>query len=336
MDEYELHDPTDRSYLVPPIESLGLLKLKPLSEKNGTDTCQLLRSASEWSIGLEQGIKERSIQNAYLELIEEARQYIYIENQFFISATGDPNSYVKNQVATALFNRIKRAIEHGELFKVVIFIPHLPGMEGVIDRNCPMPLRLTLHWEYTTISRGPDSLVGRVRALTDKPDDYIQFYSLRQHGVLDGKPVTELIYIHTKLMIVDDDKIICGSANINDRSQEGDRDSELAVLLSDGEKVSTHMNGKSVKVNRKAHELRKQLYMEHFGISSSEAEDPISSKTEKLVRKIAEKNTEIYRDLFGVYPDDNLKKFDDIAPFGREPMPQKYLKEVKGIRGHAV
>lgn len=44
-------------------------------------------------------------------------------------------------------------------------------------------------------------------------------------------------------MIVDDDKVICGSANINDRSQQGDRDSELAVIFTNGEKTMRRMNG---------------------------------------------------------------------------------------------
>lgn len=52
------------------------------------DELQLLRSASEWSIGLESGVTERSIQNAYLSMIKNAKKFIYIENQFFISATG--------------------------------------------------------------------------------------------------------------------------------------------------------------------------------------------------------------------------------------------------------
>ena len=43
-----------------------------------------------------------------------------------------------------------------------------------------------------------------------------------------------MIYIHSKLMIVDDCRLILGSANINDRSMEGDRDSELCVLVEKG------------------------------------------------------------------------------------------------------
>ena len=46
-------------------------------------------------------------------------------------------------------------------------------------------------------------------------------------------PVTEMVYIHSKLMIVDDRRMIIGSANINDRSQLGKRDSEIALLIED-------------------------------------------------------------------------------------------------------
>lgn len=56
--------------------------------------------------------------------------------------------------------------------------------------------------------------------------DYLQVFSLRAHALLEGKnPVTEILYIHSKLMIVDDEKVILGSANINDRSLLGKRDS---------------------------------------------------------------------------------------------------------------
>lgn len=42
-----------------------------------------------------------------------------------------------------------------------------------------------------------------------------------------------MIYVHSKLMIVDDKRMIVGSANINDRSLLGTRDSELALLIED-------------------------------------------------------------------------------------------------------
>lgn len=56
-------------------------------------------------------------------------------------------------------------------------------------------------------------------------------HSLDRNDQEPKKPVTEIIYIHSKLIIVDDRKVILGSANINDRSQHGVRDSELGVLI---------------------------------------------------------------------------------------------------------
>ena len=65
----------------------------------------------------------------------------------------------------------------------------------------------------------------------DDPFKYIQFYSLRTHDTINNVPATEMIYIHSKLIIIDDKIVIMGSANINDRSLLGNRDSELAVLI---------------------------------------------------------------------------------------------------------
>ena len=43
----------------------------------------------------------------------------------------------------------------------------------------------------------------------------IVFHS--NYGLLGDRAVTEQIYVHAKLMIIDDSVVICGSANINDR-----------------------------------------------------------------------------------------------------------------------
>lgn len=42
-----------------------------------------------------------------------------------------------------------------------------------------------------------------------------------------------------QLMIVDDRVVVCGSANINDRSMMGSRDSEIAVVVEDQNMVTT-------------------------------------------------------------------------------------------------
>lgn len=67
-----------------------------------------------------------------------------------------------------------------------------------------------------------------------------------------GIPKTEIVYVHSKLLIIDDTSILCGSANINDRSLKGTRDSEIAVLIEDSIKIG---QGKKL-----AYELRKDLY----------------------------------------------------------------------------
>jgi len=71
-----------------------------------------------------------------------------------------------------------------------------------------------------------------------------------------GVPVTETLYIHSKLMIVDDMFVVLGSANINDRSQLGTRDSEIAVFVTQGNKeehVEVPMGHDSIFVSRMAH-----------------------------------------------------------------------------------
>ena len=89
-----------------------------------------------------------------------------------------------------------------------------------------------MQWQYDTICRGSDSLWQKLLSHTNDPSQYIQFLGLRQHGRINeySKPQTEIIYVHSKLMIVDDEVVLCGSANINDRSLLGDRDSEIAVI----------------------------------------------------------------------------------------------------------
>jgi phospholipase D1/2 len=48
---------------------------------------------------------------------------------------------------------------------------------------------------------------------------------------MNSKVVSEQIYIHDKILIADDRIAIIGSANLNDRSMLGDRDSEVTPLL---------------------------------------------------------------------------------------------------------
>ena len=74
-------------------------------------------------------------------------------------------------------------------------------------------------------------------------------------------------------MVVDDRVAIIGSANINERSQRGDRDSELACIIRDTDMVDSTMAGKPYKVGRFAHTLRVRLMREHLGVDVDALEE---------------------------------------------------------------
>jgi phospholipase D1/2 len=132
-----------------------------------------------------------------------------------------------------LAERINRAHTKKQPFKVFIFIPLLPGFEGDVREEKSAVMRIQLYWEYWTICRSTKSLYKRLSHIKDI-NNYLKFYSLRQHGCTTEKiPLTEILYIHSKLIIVDDRRMIIGSANINDRSMNGERDSEIGLYIDD-------------------------------------------------------------------------------------------------------
>lgn len=54
-------------------------------------------------------------------------------------------------------------------------------------------------------------------AVDDQWMNYISFAGLRTHAELEGRLVTELIYVHSKMFIADDNTVIIGPSLI--RSQ---------------------------------------------------------------------------------------------------------------------
>lgn len=73
--------------------------------------------------------------------------------------------------------------------------------------------------------------------------------------------------MHSKILIADDRLAIIGSANLNNRSQYGDRDSEIAVLVTGGDRIRTMMAGKPWTATLFAHTLRRNLMEEHLGLA---------------------------------------------------------------------
>ncbi|KAI8372984.1 uncharacterized protein BYT42DRAFT_54298 [Radiomyces spectabilis] len=247
----------------------------------GSCRVQLLRSSAQWSSGI---AREHSIYNAYMECISKAKHFVYIENQFFISTTTQ-DKLLRNRISQAMVERIKRAHEKGEKFKIFILIPLIPAFEGDLASSDASAARNVMHFQYISISRGGNSIMEKLREAGIDPTDYIGWYCLRNWDkiiprdehirtkkpshpgsktdsgtvfpdsdqaslggntaeqdyppdsaeekkvVESGSPfetsndaeddrrhyVSELVYIHDKLMIIDDRIVLVGSANINDR-----------------------------------------------------------------------------------------------------------------------
>ena len=111
---------------------------------------------------------------------------------------------------------------------------------------------------------------------------YVTLLNLRNWEKLGDRYVTEQIYVHTKMMFVDDRFAIVGSANINDRSLLGSRDSELAVLVmdTDVEKTDFCGDGKQRPTRSFARKLRQEVWGKIFGMtggknSATELKDAI-------------------------------------------------------------
>lgn len=153
------------------------------------------------------------------------------------------------------------------MFRVYVVMPLLPAFEGDVGGASGNALRAITHWNYASMCRGKSSIIARLKAAgVDEPSQYISFHSLRKHDILNGAPVTELIYVHSKLLIADDKVVICGSANINDRSMIGKRDSEIAVIITDEEYEEGKMNGEVFPSGVFAGQLRRFLFKEHLGM----------------------------------------------------------------------
>ena len=314
---------------------------------------QALRSVSNWSIG--KSTTECSILTGYYNLIDNAKHYIYIENQFFITKTFSEDErkesglnldkIVLNEIGYHLRCRIERAYKEKTNFRVFICIPLLPGFSGTPGESSTMNGVLKHTFQSISHNKGM-SLMEKLRDLLGYDlDKYIYFFSLRNHGKIKDMPVTELIYIHSKLIIVDDEKVLMGSANINDRSMIGSRDSEFAVIVEQQTKINSTMDKKEYLASDYARSLRKHLMSEHMGFDINDPilDDPLNNELWSLMKTRAKSNTNIYRELFDCYPDNKFKTFNDLKKrkmFKTEEeikeLKEKYETKKNVIRGHIV
>jgi len=152
---------------------------------------------------------------------------------------------VDSSIHTTNIHQIRRA-EH-EPFAVYILLPM--WMEGIPAADATQGLlyfqRVTIEAMYKQVQ---DALTARMANSSDyglEVSDYLNIYCLGTRETSHGSQATEesitedekvlditrrhQIYIHSKMMIVDDDVVQIGTANINQRSMDGCRDSEIMM-----------------------------------------------------------------------------------------------------------
>ena len=262
------------------------------------------------------------------------------------NSSNPKNDIVKNEISLYIRKRIERAYENKENFKVFIFISLLPDFPGEIEDI--LTLQIILKRTHETIIRNNGlSLIEQLeKKMGNKWKNYISFFSLRNHGIINNRPKTEIIYIHSKLLIVDDTQVLIGSANINDRSMIGDRDSEFGVVIEEEKEDYYLMDGNNdYQAAKFAVGLRKRLMAEHLGINIDDSilDDPVNKKLFKFMNSRAKNNTKIYRDIFGCYPDDSYNNFESIRNAQKikdeewdDVLLNKYMRKKNEIVGHIV
>uniref|UniRef100_A0A8C9W7D5 Phospholipase n=1 Tax=Scleropages formosus TaxID=113540 RepID=A0A8C9W7D5_SCLFO len=291
---------------------------------------QVLRSASDWSAGIK--YHEESIHNAYVHVISNSKHYIYIENQFFISCAD--NKHVFNKIGDAIAERIIRAFRENKKYRVYVVTPLLPGFEGDINTGGGSAIQAYgLLFDVLFLAVG------------DQWINYISFGGLRTHAELEGKLVTELIYVHSKMLIADDNTVIIGSANINDRSMLGKRDSEVAVIVEDTETVASVMDGQEYQAGKFGLQLRLECFRLILGALKDptiEVMDPISDHFYKEVwMATASRNATVYQKVFRCLPSSDVRNISELEGFLSKPGlekedPVRAQEELKKIRGFLV
>ncbi|XP_010255578.1 PREDICTED: phospholipase D beta 2-like isoform X2 [Nelumbo nucifera] len=253
---------------------------------------------------------DMSIHTAYVKAIRAAQYFIYIENQYFLGSSYNWSSYkdlgANNLIPMEIALKIANKIRANERFAAYIVIPMWP--EGVPTGAATQRILFwqnkTMQMMYGTIYKALEE-VGLEK--TYVPEDYLNFFCLGNREAVDGNeasyvesPNAEntpqalcqksrrfMIYVHSKGMIVDDEYVILGSANINQRSMEGTRDTEIAM----GAYQPSHTWARKLRSPRgQIYGYRMSLWAEHIGAVEECFTQPESLECVRRVRSVGELN----------------------------------------------
>ena len=253
---------------------------------------------------------ENSIQNCMIRQIRNAKNFVYMENQYFLGSAyswvADNSTLTHHLVPRELTQKIIDKIFAGEPFKVYVVIPMFPEGDPASD-----PIQEILYWQFRTL----ETMYKRIaKAIQDQgsgahPTDYLSFYCLAKRESPDEIPVDELstpepgsimaklretirhpVYVHSKMTLIDDEYILVGSANINERSLGGNRDTEIAA----GAYQPDHTTETEGDPRGDIHTFRMALWAAHFGGFSGEYANPASEECLAKVREVSREFWDLY------------------------------------------
>ncbi|CAL1385548.1 unnamed protein product [Linum trigynum] len=252
---------------------------------------------------------DKSIHTAYIKAIRSAQHFIYIENQYFLGSSfcwpSYKNAGADNLVPMEIALKIASKINTNERFSAYVVIPMWP--EGSPTSAAVQEILFwqgqTMQMMYKIIANALEK-AGLLEAY--HPQDYLNFFCLGKRedknqdcaGFLN--PQTEnralaacqkyrrfMIYVHAKGMIVDDEYVVIGSANINQRSLDGSRDTEIAM---GAYQPAYTWAAKQGHPRSQIYGYRMSLWAEHMGELEEEHREPQSMKCMKSVNKVAKNN----------------------------------------------
>ncbi|CAM8909552.1 unnamed protein product [Rhodiola kirilowii] len=257
---------------------------------------------------------DMSIHTAYVKAIRAAQHFIYIENQYFIGSSFNWSSHkdlgANNLIPLEIALKIANKIRASERFSAYILVPMWP--EGVPTSG---PTQRILYWQNKTMTMMYEIIFKALQETgLDKeyePQDYLLFFCLGNreepdpgydtgsascHAAHSPQALAQkhrrfMIYVHSKGMIVDDEYVILGSANINQRSMEGSRDTEIAMGAYQPKHTWAH---KRSYPHGQIHGYRMSLWLEHTGVIKKCYKQPESVECVRQMRILSEHNWRQY------------------------------------------
>jgi phospholipase D1/2 len=248
---------------------------------------------------------DNSMHKGWLHHIRRSKHMVYIESQYFLGSSHlwseHKSAKCGNLIPAEITFKICQKIAKGERYSAYILVPLWP--EGISESSS---VQAILYWQKLTM----EAMYRRIAATLKRfgmhnvsPKDYLNFYALANRETDRGAQASKMplpgtaeevltktrrhqVYVHSKMLIADDAFTIIGSANINQRSMDGTRDSEIAVASYQPAFLPTETS----VAHGDVHAFRIHCWATITNIMEEVFKDPSSLSCVRRLNAIAEEN----------------------------------------------